>query len=638
MSVSRKRVLVVSFEGADWRVIQPLLDAGELPHLDRLVGRGIMGNLAAPQPLVDPMLAASLATGTSPEQHGIIDFVEPGPEGEVRLATASSRGAPALWNVASAAGKHVLVVGWPQVPAERVAGTFVTRLFARVDERSGSSPPPAGSVHPKERGRELAELRIHPEEIGAEELLAFVPEAGRIDQERDRSLAALAVVLAETATLHNVATHELEHRPWELAVLSYDILDALGHLFAVHHPPTVASVGGLDASPYAGVLRAAYRFSDSLLGRLVELAGDETTVLLVSSHGFHSDHLRPGVSPSPRNDIRWHREQGVVVLAGPDVRRDEWLWGARLADVAPTVLTLLGLPARGELLGQPLTRAFVRPPPAEHAPRPNREIPDSTEAALDGQTLEAERQRLLDRGFLADSDFRESATRKRRRLRRALVLVHERKPEAAVELLTMLHEEEPSSDEIALHLARCFQDLGRHEESRRLVEDVAGRGLPRGKVELFLSTLAYAEGDFDTALEHLLTADAAEPGQPSLHCHIGEAYLKKKSWEEAERAFTKALELDGDCTRAHHGLAVAALARNRFARAAEHALDAIGLRFDEPFAHYHLGVALTRSGDPTRGRQAFETCLRLDPKNQPARRWLQELLADNLGTTGVRDA
>jgi Tetratricopeptide repeat len=50
------------------------------------------------------------------------------------------------------------------------------------------------------------------------------------------------------------------------------------------------------------------------------------------------------------------------------------------------------------------------------------------------------------------------------------------------------------------------------------------------------------------------------------------------------------------------------------------------------FAHYHLGVALLRLGDRSRGREAIEKCLRLDPENRLARGWLQILLSPAEGS------
>jgi predicted AlkP superfamily phosphohydrolase/phosphomutase len=57
------KVLLLGWDAADWKVISPLLDAGEMPNLERLVSTGVIGNLATLQPVLSPMLWTSIATG-----------------------------------------------------------------------------------------------------------------------------------------------------------------------------------------------------------------------------------------------------------------------------------------------------------------------------------------------------------------------------------------------------------------------------------------------------------------------------------------------------------------------------------------------------------------------------------------------
>ncbi|HBL27343.1 MAG TPA: hypothetical protein DD490_10965, partial [Acidobacteria bacterium] len=61
------------------------------------------------------------------------------------------RRVPAVWNMASAAGRSVAVFGmWATWPAEPVRGLLVADRFSSF---TTTGPPPAGSVHPA--GREV---------------------------------------------------------------------------------------------------------------------------------------------------------------------------------------------------------------------------------------------------------------------------------------------------------------------------------------------------------------------------------------------------------------------------------------------------------------------------------------------------
>ena len=54
-TIKRKRLLLVGWDSADWKVIQPLLDRGEMPMLAKLMQQGVHGNLRTLEPALSPM-------------------------------------------------------------------------------------------------------------------------------------------------------------------------------------------------------------------------------------------------------------------------------------------------------------------------------------------------------------------------------------------------------------------------------------------------------------------------------------------------------------------------------------------------------------------------------------------------------
>jgi predicted AlkP superfamily phosphohydrolase/phosphomutase len=96
----QKKVLLVGWEAADWKIINPLLDSGQLPNLDKLVSNGVMGNLASQQPLLPPLQWTSIATGKRPFKHGVHGYTEPDPHsGWIRPVGSASRHCQAIWNM-----------------------------------------------------------------------------------------------------------------------------------------------------------------------------------------------------------------------------------------------------------------------------------------------------------------------------------------------------------------------------------------------------------------------------------------------------------------------------------------------------------------------------------------------------------
>lgn len=59
-----QRVLVIGWDGADWKMINPLLEKEQVPNLARLLENGVMGNVASLTPMLSPILWTSIATGT----------------------------------------------------------------------------------------------------------------------------------------------------------------------------------------------------------------------------------------------------------------------------------------------------------------------------------------------------------------------------------------------------------------------------------------------------------------------------------------------------------------------------------------------------------------------------------------------
>jgi hypothetical protein len=70
-----RRVVVIGIDGAEWAVIDPLRAAGRLPVLDGLITRGARGRLGTFKPTLSPALWTTVATGVTPDVHGVENFV-----------------------------------------------------------------------------------------------------------------------------------------------------------------------------------------------------------------------------------------------------------------------------------------------------------------------------------------------------------------------------------------------------------------------------------------------------------------------------------------------------------------------------------------------------------------------------------
>lgn len=81
-----RRVLLVGWDAADWKVINPLMDAGKMPNVQRLVENGAMGQIATLHPPLSPMLWTSIATGSGRSSMAFMAFLS-----RRRMGAACSR-------------------------------------------------------------------------------------------------------------------------------------------------------------------------------------------------------------------------------------------------------------------------------------------------------------------------------------------------------------------------------------------------------------------------------------------------------------------------------------------------------------------------------------------------------------------
>ncbi len=265
----KRKVLLIGWDAADWEHITPLLEQGLLPHLDKLINGGVMGNLATLQPILSPMLWNSIATGKQPYKHGIHGFVEADPHnGGSRPFSSYSRKTKALWNIFSQSGMRSNVINWwASHPAEPINGCVITNLFngIKVEPGKGTFSVVPGTIHPAAREAFFSQFKVFPNELTEEHLCTFVPRAGEIDQDEDSRLEGLAKVIAETATTQAIATTVMETEPWEFMAVYFTGIDHFSHSFMPYHPPRMPLVSEKDFEIFKDVVTGAYRFHDMIL-------------------------------------------------------------------------------------------------------------------------------------------------------------------------------------------------------------------------------------------------------------------------------------------------------------------------------------------------------------------------------------
>ena len=646
--MTRRKVLLIGWDAADWKVINPLMAAGKMPNVQRLVANGSTGQIATLHPPFSPMLWTSIATGKRPFKHGIHGFTEPTPDGRgVQPVTNLSRTCKAVWNILNQNDLRSIVIGWwPSHPAEPLNGVTVSDHYHRAHRPlSQGFPLLPGAVHPPELHDVLAGVRMHPDRLTPEMVLPFVPLAAEIDQDKDRRLAGLMRTLAECSSIHAAATWLLDHQTWDFFAVYYDAIDHFCHGFMRYHPPRQPWISERDFELYSNVVSMACQRHDEMLGELLQRVGDEVTVILMSDHGFHPDHLRPSTIPDiPAGPAVEHRDFGILALRGPGIRKDELLHGPSVLDIAPTILTLYGLPVGEDMDGKVLTQAFIAPPEVALIPSwegvPGNDGRHPPHTRLDPVAAHEALEQLVALGYIEkpDKDVDIAVTRTIRELRYNLAEAYQDADRyiEARDILRELYAADPDEQRFAVQLFFCCQALDATEfgmiaEMRRIVDDLDGRRAQPPVVDFLKAQLLVAEKRYEEALAALDRVSSVQETRPDLLLQAADLCIKLRRWSEAEMAFQRALDIDPDNVHAHIGMCRMALRRRRFEPAAQHALDALQRTYHYPLAHFLLGLALIGLKDYERAADALRAAISFNPNFPEAHVRLATLLEKHIG-------
>jgi predicted AlkP superfamily phosphohydrolase/phosphomutase/tetratricopeptide (TPR) repeat protein len=626
-----KKVLLIGWDAADWEMIDPLLQSGQMPALAHLLKGGVRGNLATIQPVLSPMLWTSIATGKRADKHGICGFTEPLADGSgIGPVRSTSRKCKAIWNILSQNGLKSNIVGWFATnPAEPINGVMITDQFLVSPEAKI-----ANTVHPPELAGSMAALRVTPDSLMAEDLVAFIPRLAELDLKADDRPLKLARRLAKVASVQAVATALIQSEPWNLMGVYFDAIDQFGHEFMSFHPPRMPGITELDFELYQHVMTSCYRFHDMMLYTLLQYIDEQTNVILVSDHGYECGHRRPPPEEAKRNPEGCHRGFGIACLKGPDIKENERLYGATILDVTPTILTLLGLPVGGDMDGRPWLEVFRK------QVKPERifgwEGVGDDKAGLHGSETRQDPAeaaqaiaQLVELGYIAPpgKDVQQTIRDTLRCNKVSLVraLVETPRMAQAVPLLCELTAEKKDDEWCVLALARCQLALGQLKQARALLESTTPAAQLSPQVQLLLADLAFAEGNKAQALSHVEAAEANGVSHHLLSNQVGGAFLRLERWQAAADAFRKSLETEPENPAALDGLATVHLAQGEWESAVEKSLEAVGLVHFYPEAHFHLAVGLERSGQTQEATAAYETALGLGYQPALLHRHLMEL-------------
>jgi predicted AlkP superfamily phosphohydrolase/phosphomutase/tetratricopeptide (TPR) repeat protein len=646
-------IVLVGLDGVDWQILDPLIAAGRTPVMADLKRRSVWGHLRSFEPMLSPLLWTTAATGKSPDEHGIIDFLIPDHATGRRVPiTSRERRVRALWNIFSERGYSADVIAWwASWPAEPITGRMVSdRVAYSLFDVDTPSKRGEGLTYPDELWEKIRSEVVLDTEVGYERIARFLDiTRDEFDAARRRAAANpeeayrepinhLTKILATTDTYHRIALSMLRDKQPDLFAVYYEAVDMVCHRFAHFMPPKMEWVTEADFRRFQRAVEELYVYQDKLLGELLANISPESVVIVVSDHGFLNGSSRPadGGADIEGKPGKWHRKYGVIMIAGNDIPAGQ-LDTATLYDVTPTILALARLPLADDMKGSPLLRPARqdRPPlriaSYEPATGPDTQGSERGEAVPEGEkaasatTLVDEQllRNLMALGYVgdastggesADSEASKTPETLTAHTNLASVLLQKGDLAGAESELRKALAREPGYVPALMTLSQVLVRQGRAEEAFEAARFAVNRSASVEHMSYVqLALLAVRAGKSEETVELLKRLRDRRPKAAGIHTALGTLALHDEAADEAERYFRAALSLEPTSPEAMGQLFQMYRDDGRETELEGMLREALRLNDRAVLQHNWLGLILARRGDAAGAEAEYRRALELAP-------------------------
>lgn len=260
----KQKVVVVGIDGATWKVLNPLMERGELPFIKQMTQKGAHGILRSPIPPLSAPSWVTFATGVNPGKHGVFDFVEYRSDGQIPVNSTFVK-TLRIWDILGHYKKKSLVINLPVTyPLSKMNGTMVSCFL---------TPKGSAYVYPRKYKKILDELDyeidiMHSEKSGE------LPSWKLSKQKRSVYLEKLINISRKRTS---VFIKLFKEKDYDFSFILYKESDIAQHLFW----------GEPELEKY-------FKFLDkeisSIYDHVAKFDGN-TSFILMSDHGFHKSAI-----------------------------------------------------------------------------------------------------------------------------------------------------------------------------------------------------------------------------------------------------------------------------------------------------------------------------------------------------------
>ncbi len=620
-----KKVLLIGWGSADWKVIDPLIEDNKLPNLQKLVTEGTKASMGTLDPPTLPATWNTMVTGKIPAKHQTTNFATILQE-QAQPITVSSRKAKTLWNIVSEQGLKAHQVGcWASHGETNINGISISDLYPFFSKDN----LPDDAIFPLDQKDNFANLLVAPQDITNEQLQAYVSQKTLENPAHQSYIDTIKSFLAHSHSIQNAAVHILENdQDWDNFNVFFNQMSNLTFRFMAFHIKDNEDVSTELKNAFGQVISVAYQQLDAFLGTIIEKAGDETTVFLASQGGFLPDPL--WIKKIERPYSTWeYNTQGILVFRGQNASQKEQIFTITNLDIPPTILALLGLPIAKDFDGKIiLNRKFFNKlenvvetfekegNPEEDSFKEN--FLNTNLAPIPNEILQ---RQLQDLGYLTD-DL--DILKEQQQYINARTQIATGGQEEVIKVLEELWIKHPENSWYGGRLAGCYLSLNRPEEANDLLNTVLSLGEEIPELHLLKGRMLITEMKYRSAVKEFNTVEKNVGMMPNIYTQLAESYAGINQWQEAVKQYKQEL-IHNPHPATYLGLGMLYVQNKKIKLSIDPLQKAVDYAPNHPAAQYHLGNALFQTGDYERSAEALEVAKKFMPDPQ-ARQRIQQML------------
>jgi len=273
--MENSKVLVIGIDGGTFDVISPLVAEGKLPNMASIMQSGAKGELISTIVPITPPAWASFMTGKNPGKHGLFGF-ETDSHSSYYERTSTNRThikALTLWPLLSEYQKRLILVNIPfTYPPQEINGLMISGMMTPSEQHTFTYP---AELY-QEIVQQVGDYKIN---FNFRAIKAKYPSLEFYDE-------TIRKAHYITEKRGKAALYLLNKYEWDFFMVVFTITDKMQHRFwkfmDTGHPEYDSKL----AERYGNVIFEAYQKVDSIIGEMMQAADEETTIIVLSDHGF----------------------------------------------------------------------------------------------------------------------------------------------------------------------------------------------------------------------------------------------------------------------------------------------------------------------------------------------------------------